>query len=120
QCNFSATRFAFSVRQHPEISRNAGVVEKLIGQSHDRLQPVVLDNPASDFRFAAAGVAREKRRAIEDNANATATFLRFAHLRKHVLKKKQRAIIDARCACTETALETQRVPLLFDEALLLL
>src|SRR6266508_5682046 len=120
QLNLSATRFAFSIRQNPEISRDASVVEKLVWQSYDGFQPVVLDNPAPDFRFAAVGVAREKRGAVEDNANAAAAFLRLAHFRKHVLKKKQRTIIDARRARSEAALETQCVALLLDEALLLL
>src|SRR5439155_2469031 len=55
----------------------------------------------------------------EDDADAAAAFLRFAHLRKHMLKKKQRTIINPRRAGTEAALETQGVMFLFDETLLL-
>src|SRR5207248_954396 len=73
-----------------------------------------------DFRFPATSVAREQWGTIEDNANAATAFFRFAHLRKHVLKKKQRAIVNAWRTRTKAPLKTESVTLLFDEALLLL
>jgi len=48
------------VGEHPEVGGNAGVVEQLLGQGDHGFQPVVLDDPAADFRFAAAGIAGEQ------------------------------------------------------------
>ena len=109
-----------AVREHPDIGGDAGVVEKLIGQRHDRFQPVALDDPAADVALAAAGVAREQRRAVEDDGDAAATFPGELHLRQHVLQEQQRAVVDPRQACAEAPLVAQRVALSLDGVLLLL
>src|SRR5262249_49947840 len=68
-------RFFLSVGEHPQVGENPGVIEELLGQSHDRLKPIVLDNPLTDVAFTAARVAGEKRRTIEYDGNAAASFL---------------------------------------------
>ncbi len=76
--------------------------------------------PLTDVALAAAGVAGEKRRSVEDDAYAAAAFLGPAHLRKHVLEEKERAVIDARQSRPEASIIAQSVVLLLDEARLLL
>ena len=61
----------------------------LFGQRDNALQPVVFDNPASDFALTAAGIARKERRSVKDDSHPTPTVL---HLGEHVLQKQQRAI----------------------------
>jgi hypothetical protein len=40
------------VSQQPDVGKDAGVVEKLVGQHDDGVEPVVLQNPAADFALA--------------------------------------------------------------------
>ena len=96
-----------AVGEYPEVGRDAGVVKELVGQRDDGLQPVVFDDPLADVALAAAGIAGKKRRAVEDDADAAAAFLRRAHLGKHVLEEKQRAVIDARQAGAEASVEAE-------------
>ncbi len=110
----------FAVRENPEVGGDAGIVEELLGQGDDRLQPVVLDDPAADLRFARAGVAGEERRAIEDDADAAAAFAGRAHLGQHVLEKEERAVIHARQPGAEPAFVAELVGFVLDEFLLLL
>ena len=63
----------------------------------------MFDDPLSDIAFPAAGIAGEQRRSVKDYADAAAPFFRAAHLRQHVLEKKQRAVVDARQAGAEAA-----------------
>src|SRR5690606_26572846 len=53
-----------AVREHPDVGRDAGVVEHVERQGDDRLQPVVLEDPAADVALALAGVAGEERAAV--------------------------------------------------------
>ena len=68
------------------------------------------------------GVAGEERRAIEDDADARAFAAhrrgRGLHLRDHVEQEEQRAIIDARQAGAEAAVEAELFVLLGDVVLL--
>ena len=57
----TATRLA--VGDDPDAGADAGVVEHLLGQSDDRFEPVVLQNPAADLALAGSGAAGEQRRA---------------------------------------------------------
>ena len=50
-------RLRLAVGHDPEVGGDAGVVEELVGQGDDGLQPVVLDDPAADL-----GLARARRR----------------------------------------------------------
>ena len=58
---------ALAVGDDPEVGRDAGVVEELIGQRDDGFEPVVLDDPAADLRLTRTGRAGEERRAVEDD-----------------------------------------------------
>ena len=66
------------VPQQPDVGEDAGVVEKLVGQHDDGVEPVVLQNPAADFALARAAVAIGERRAVEDDGDAAAALLRRA------------------------------------------
>ena len=108
------------VREHPDVGRDARVVEKLVGECDDGLQPVVLDNPPADVALPAAGITREQGRSVEHDREAAAAFLGGLHLRKHVLQEQQRAVVDPGQARAEAAVVPERVRLAFDVALLLL
>ena len=117
----SATALLFlPVRQNPDVGGNAGVVEKLVGQGDNRLQPVVLDDPLADVGFAAPGVARKQRRAVEDDAQTGSAFIDGPHLRNHVLEKEQRAVVDPRESCAEASGIAELLRFAPDEFLLLL
>src|SRR5579875_3964361 len=64
QLHLATPMVGFAVRQYPDISRDAGVVKHVQGQGDDRLQPVVLYDPAADVALALASVASEQRRAV--------------------------------------------------------
>jgi hypothetical protein len=64
QLHLAPAVFRFVVREHPDVSGDAGVVEHIQRQRDDGLKPVVLDDPAANVRFTLAGVAGEKGRAV--------------------------------------------------------
>ena len=76
ELHFALTMFLFAIGEHPDIGGNASVVEQLLRQGDDGLQPVILDDPAADFAFPAASIAGEERRAVEDYSDAAAAVLR--------------------------------------------
>ena len=86
------------VPQQPDVGEDARVVEELVGQHDDRVEPVVLQDPAADFALARAAVAVGKRRAVEDDGDAAAALLRGLHLGEHGLQEQQRPVVDARHA----------------------
>jgi hypothetical protein len=51
----------FLVGNDPDIRGDAGIEEELVGKRDNAFQPVVFDDPFADFRFTAAGIAREER-----------------------------------------------------------
>ena len=50
-----------AIGDYPNVGRNPSVVEHVERQRNNRLQPVVLDDPAADVALALAGVAGEER-----------------------------------------------------------
>ena len=94
-----ATLF-LAVGDDPDIGADAGVVEHLLRQGDDGLQPVVFDDPLADVALAGTGAAGEKGRAAEDDSQTRAVLeLVRQHrleLADHVLEKKKRAVVDAR------------------------
>ena len=84
------------VPQQPDVGEDAGVVEELVGQHDDGVEPVVLQNPAADFALAGAAVAIGKGRAIEKDGDAAAAFLGRGHLGQHGLQEEERTVIHAR------------------------
>lgn len=105
------------VGDDPNVGRDAGVVEHVGGQGDDGFQPVVLDDPAADLRLARARAADEKRRAIEHDANAAATFGLGPHLRDEVQQEEQAAVGHARQARAEPPLVAFLRVLVTDEFL---
>ena len=97
-----------AVGEHPDVGRDAGVVEKLVRQGDDRLEPVVFDDPAADLALAAAGVAGEQRRAVEDDRDRGCRPARGARILESMCcKKEQRAVVDARQPGAEAALDSR-------------
>ena len=81
-----------AVRHEPDIGKDAGVVEKLVGQRHDGVEPVVLDDPAADVGRPRTGVAGKEWRAVENDGDlgtgpVFVPLLVGMHLGNHVLKE---------------------------------
>ena len=109
----------------PDIGEDAGVVEKLVGQRHDAVEPVVLDDPAADVGRPRSGVAGEQRRAVEDDGDLRAgpvlvPLLVGVHLGDHVLKEEERAVVDGREPGAEPARKAHGPVLALDRLLLVL
>ena len=58
QLHLALAVLRLAVGEHPDVGGDAGVVEHVERQGDDRLQPVVLDDPAADV---ALGPARRRR-----------------------------------------------------------
>ena len=70
QLHFALAVRRLAVAQDPDVGGDAGVVEHVERQGDDRLQPVVLDDPAADVALALPGVACEERAAVVDLGDA--------------------------------------------------
>ena len=80
------------VREHPDVSGDAGVVEEVQREGDDGLQPIVLDDPAADVALTLAGVACEEGGAVVHLGNAAAERGVVLHLAEHVGQKEHLAI----------------------------
>jgi hypothetical protein len=113
-----------AVGDNPDVGADASVIEHLLRESDDALEPVVLDDPLADVALTRARTAGKERRAAEDDRETRAVLvLRRAHglrLVDHVLQEEQRAIIHPRQPGPETAFEAAFVVLLLNLLLLLL
>ena len=96
QLHLASALRRLAVAQHPHVGGDARVVEQVERQGHDRLQPVVLENPAADVALALAGVAGEQRRAVVHLGYAAAQRGSLFHLRQHARQEQQLAIARAR------------------------
>jgi hypothetical protein len=79
-----------------QTGEDAGVVEKLVRQRHDGVEPVVLDDPAADVGRPRSGIAGEERRAVEDDGDLGARAVLVSlgvggHLGDHVLEEHRLA-----------------------------
>ena len=84
QLDFASPSLQLAIRQDPDVGGDTGVEEEFVGQRDDALQPVVFDYPFSDVTLAAAGIAGEHGRSVEDDSDAAAAAL---HLGEHVLEE---------------------------------
>ena len=76
-----------TVRQHPDVGGNAGVVEELFRQGDDGFEPVVLQNPAANFALTAARIPVNSGEPFMMIATLRAAFIDRLHVREHVLEK---------------------------------
>lgn len=53
----------FAIGEYPYIGSNASDVEQVQWKGDDRLQPIILQNPASDVPFALSCIAVQSERA---------------------------------------------------------
>ena len=112
-----------AVGEHPDVGGDAGVVEELVRQRDDCLEPVVLYDPAADVALASAGVAGQQRGAVEDDGDAAAAgavVFGGLHLGEHVLQEQQRTVGDPGQSRSEAAVPSEGVVLFGDGLLLLL
>ena len=84
------------VADQPYVGGDAGVVEELFGERDQRLQEIVLQDEAADLALAAPRVAGEERRAVHDDRDARAAFVRRLRPREHVEEEQGLAVADAR------------------------
>jgi hypothetical protein len=91
------------VAQDPDVGGDAGVVEELLGEGDEGLEPVVLQDPAADLALAAAGVAGEQGRAVHDDGDPGAALLRRLHVVEHVLEEEELPVADPGRARLEPA-----------------
>ena len=101
--SWTRPRRPLAVGEHPDVGGDAGVVEELLGQGDERLEQVVLENPAANLALAAARVAREQRRAVHDDGDPRAALGPTADVRQHVQQEQELAVADARQARSEAA-----------------
>ena len=92
QLHLAPAVLGLAVAEHPDVGGDAGVVEHVERQGDDRLQPVVLDDPAADVALALAGVAGEQGAAVVDLGDAAAA--RF-HLGELVGEEEHLAVAGA-------------------------
>src|SRR5579883_1767734 len=104
--NLSLALLSLTIRQHPHISRDPGIIEKLLGQSNNRLQPVVLQNPAPDLALPAASISGKERRTIHHNRDLRTFLIRIVHMRQHDLQEEELSIADTRQARAKAAMHT--------------
>ena len=72
ELHLALSRIRLPVADDPDIGADASVVEDLVRQGDDPLQPVALDDPAADVALALAGVAGEERAAVVHLSDAAA------------------------------------------------
>ena len=72
QLHLALAMLRLAVGKHPDVGGDAGVVEHVERQGDDRLQPVVLDDPAADVALALPGVAGEEGAAVVHLGDAAA------------------------------------------------
>ena len=94
-CTLPLPVLRLAVGEHPDVGRDAGVVEHVERQGDDGLQPVVLDDPAADVALALAGVAGEERRAVVHLGDAAAERRAVLHLGEHVGQEEHLAVAGA-------------------------
>jgi hypothetical protein len=81
-----------AVGEQPHVAGDAGVVEELLGQRHDRLEQVVFEDPPPDVALARPGGAGEQRRAVVDDRDPRPAVAGLAHLRHQVHQEQQLAV----------------------------
>ena len=77
--DFTLTFFAFILGDKPNICSNTGIVEQVVRQLNDSLQPVVFQQIATDFTFATAGISFEKTAAVLNDCHAAFIVFQFGY-----------------------------------------
>jgi hypothetical protein len=94
-CTLALAVLRLAVGEHPDVGRDARVVEHVQGQGDDGLEPVVLDDPAPDVALALARVAGEQRAAVVHLGDAAAQRGAVLHLAEHVGEEHHLAVARA-------------------------
>src|SRR5260370_5292850 len=78
QLHLALADWRFVVGKQPDVGSEAGVVEKLVGQVDNRLQPVILEDPSANVALPRTSITRVKGRAVECHSQPRAFRLHFA------------------------------------------
>ncbi len=84
-----------SVGEHPDVGRNAGVIEHVQRQSYDCFKPVVLDYPAADVALTLTGITGKERRSVVNLGNAATQRGVMLHLAELVHQEHELPITGA-------------------------
>jgi len=95
QLHASAATLRLTIGDHPDVRRDAGVVEHVQRQGDDGFEPVVLDDPATDVALALARVPREQRTAVVDLGYPAAELGVALHLAQQVGEEHHLAVARA-------------------------
>ena len=79
---FADTLLGLAFGNDPDIGGNTGVIEQVVRQLDNGLQPVVLQQIATDLTLAASGIPLKQRRTVLDDGH-TAVFLQLGHSIEH-------------------------------------
>src|SRR6266702_2265374 len=79
ELHFTSSLLLFAVGEYPDIGGNACVVEKLLGQGNNSLEPIILHHPAANLALTAASIACEERRAVHHDCYAASAFFGVLH-----------------------------------------
>src|ERR1051326_1904556 len=77
QLHLTLARRRLAVGEHPYVRGKTGVVEELIRQRDNGLQPIILEDPPANFALTRPGITREKRRAVENQRHSRAFRFHF-------------------------------------------
>ena len=64
----------FVLGDDPDVGGDAGVVEAVVGELHNGIQPVALDQVPADLRLTGPGVPGEQGGAVLDDGHAALRF----------------------------------------------
>jgi hypothetical protein len=96
ELHLALVRRRLAVRHHPHVGRDPRVVKELLGKRDQRLQQVGLEDEPADLALAATRIAGEERRAVHDDGDARAAFLRVLGVRQHVEQEEELSVADPR------------------------
>jgi len=85
-CNLAPAVFWLTVREHPDVSGDAGVVEQVQREGDDGLQPIALNDPSADVALPCPA-SPVKGGAIVHLCDAAAERVSWLHLAQLLARK---------------------------------
>lgn len=105
------------VGEDPHVCGDTGVVEHLVWQGNNALQPVVLQDPTTNLAPTRSGLTTEQGRAGQDDAHPCTLRVGLGdrgHVAEHVLQEQQRSVGDPGESGAETSLHALLRSLVLD------
>ena len=69
QLDFTLALLSLAVRHHPNKRTYTSVIKHLLRQSHDRLKPIIFNNPTANITLTRTRTTRKQRRTIKHDRN---------------------------------------------------